>query len=196
MEQGLARASGLVSWADYGFHEYLLVAYSDKMVKDKVLMEGKSISAEYTDKIGPHIVLAAYLARQPMEETLLRWMQRVCSDHPCFTVTLNNYSGIPEHTIYLRVQDHRPFVQIAKKLTVIEGFIRDNACPPMKISAKPYLAIARRLPKNVYEKSMMDFSTRMFHESFTVNELVLLRRQNQYDAYEQASVFGLMPATN
>jgi hypothetical protein len=44
-----------------------------------------------------------------MEEIMIKWLQRIVSSQRSFTVMLNNYSGLPSHTVYARVQDHMPF---------------------------------------------------------------------------------------
>ncbi len=51
-----------------------------------------------------------------MEDTLIRWIQRICNRYSSFDLTLNNYSGFPPHTIYLRVQDPEPFRELMRQL--------------------------------------------------------------------------------
>jgi hypothetical protein len=38
---------------------------------------------------------------------------------------------------------------------------------------------------------MLDYSQRIFHESFDVNELVLIKRKHQFDTCQQVNVFAL-----
>ena len=55
--------------------------------------------------------------------------QSVCSFHvllhPSFTVTLNNYSALPPHTIYLRVQDPQPFRHLMNGLKILDGMVTE-----------------------------------------------------------------------
>jgi hypothetical protein len=103
-----------------GMNEYLLVIRPDDEVYDKVIAEKQSFYDQYRQKVSvktrPHIAVASFMAREEMEETLIRWIQRVSSQQKSFPVALNNYSGFPEHTIYLRLQDHQPFKQLATLL--------------------------------------------------------------------------------
>jgi 2'-5' RNA ligase len=46
----------------------------------------------------PHITLAAFQAGEETEDTVIRWIQRICHQHKSFDIALNNYSGIPPHT--------------------------------------------------------------------------------------------------
>src|SRR5690349_9842567 len=97
------RQSGFVStlW------EYLLVATPGDVVTNKLLEvdrtsphRPKRTKQEYK----PYIKLAEFQARETMEETIIRWMQRVCNQMESFTVTLNNYGGFPPATIFVRIQ--------------------------------------------------------------------------------------------
>lgn len=181
-----------------GLYEYLLVAHPDASVNEKVMAEKESFSTEYQQKIAaktkPHITVANFMAREAMEETILRYTQRICSQQQSFEVALNNYSGFPPHTIYLRVQNKQPFKQLAKELKVVSNYVSSCSCPPVKLITNPHLSIARRLPEIIYLKAMMDYSQKTFHETFMVNELVLLRRSNQYDTCKAVHVFRLQPA--
>lgn len=175
--------------------EYLLVVHPDMEVYSKVLAERQSFNEMYQSKHSikskPHITIANFVARESMEETLIRWIQRVCSSHRSFHVTLNNYSGVPPHTIYLRVQDHLPFNLLAQKLLVINEYIQSNGCPEVRWSGKPYLNISGKLNEDVYEAAMRDYSQRTFCETFIACELALLRKTS--GDWKIVNIFGLIP---
>lgn len=178
--------------------EYLLVAHPDEDVNNKLKAEQGIFYETYKEKIAvarqPHITIANFLATEAMEETLLRWMQRICREQRSFAVTLNNYSGFPPHTVYVRVQNELPFKKLARAFKVIDEYIQMNACPPAKFITKPHVSIARRLPADVYERAMLDYSQKLFHETFNVQQLVLLRREHQFDACKTIHVFQLPAA--
>jgi 2'-5' RNA ligase len=163
--------------------EYLLVASPAKEVFDKIVDEKKFFYENYGHKLAnqtkPHITIANFLAKEEMEVTLIRWIQNVCNLHNSFTVTLNNYSGFPPHTIYLRIQNVEPFKKLANALKILDSFIQSNDCPPLELVSKPHLTIARQLPEFVYETAIKDYAQKIFHESFKVEKLILLKR----DAY-------------
>jgi 2'-5' RNA ligase len=186
-----------VSWSELGMNEYLLVAHPDAAVTNKVIAEKESFTAEYHQKIAaktkPHITIANFVAREAMEETILRYTQRICSQQQSFNVFLNNYSGFPPHTVYLRVQNPQPFKRLAKELKAVSNYISSCSCPPAKLIGNPHLTIARRVPETLYLKAMMDYSQKTFHETFMVNELVLLRRSHQFDTCKVVHVFRLQP---
>jgi 2'-5' RNA ligase len=163
--------------------EYLLVASPAKEVFDKIVDEKKFFFENYGHKLAnqtkPHITIANFLAKEEMEETLARWIQNVCNLQNSFTVTLNNYSGFPPHTIYLRIQNAEPFRKLANALKILDGFIQSNDCPPLKLVSKPHLTFARQLPELIYETAIKDYAQKIFHESFKIEKLILLKR----DAY-------------
>jgi len=179
-------------------YEYLLVACPDERVYQQIMEEKQSFFDTYKEKAAiktkPHITVAGFLAKETMEDTIIRWMHRIISTQQKFSASLNNYSGFPPHTVYLRIQDHQPFKQLAASLKVVDQYVRGNDCPPIKLITHPHLSIARKLSAGIYEKAMMDYSSKIFHASFEVNELLLLRRQQQLETCKQMSIFRLLPA--
>jgi 2'-5' RNA ligase len=177
--------------------EYLLVIYPYGDLQDQLLDEQQRFSSDYglqiTVRNKPHITVAAFQAGDVMENTLIRWIQRICGRHKSFHLTLNNYSGFPPHTIYLRVQDHQPFRQLSQQLGAIDDFIRSSGCPPVNLIGHPYLSIAGSLTEQVYSRAMPDYSRKTFHGSFQVNELVLLKRDHSFDSCKTVNVFHLLP---
>jgi 2'-5' RNA ligase superfamily len=193
METGLVSTSSTRE----GMWEYLLVVRPDAHVCSKLSAEKQEFFEHYQYKaalhLKPYITLGAFMATERLENTIIKWMQRICSMHKSFSVTLNNYSGYPDHTIYLRVQNPEPLQELAFQLNVIDNFIRSNNCPPLKLVNRPHLSIASQLPAQIYEKAMPEYSGKMFHESFMVTELLLLKRQNQFDACRHVNVFRFYP---
>jgi 2'-5' RNA ligase len=180
--------------------EYLLVIYPDGNLQEKLLEEQQQFSSDYglqmTVRNKPHITVAAFQAGEIMEDTLIRWVQRICNSYKSFELTLNNYSGFPPHTIYLRVQDPHPFKQLMQQLRSIDEFIRSSGCPPANLISRPFLSIAGGLTEQLYNKAMPDYSRRTFHDSFQVDELVLLKRTHAFDACKTVNIFRLQPGSS
>lgn len=175
--------------------EYLLVIYPYGEVFEKLVEEQQQFLSDYglimKGRNRPHITVAAFQAGEQMEDTLIRWIHRICRRNERFEITLNNYSGFPPHTIYLRVQDPQPFRQLMQQLRAIDDFIRSSGCPPVNLISRPYLSIAGGLTEQIYNKAMADYSQKTFHESFQVEELVLLKREHSFDVCRTVNVFGL-----
>jgi 2'-5' RNA ligase len=178
--------------------EYLLVVNPEENIWRQVMEEKTNFFNSYRTAVAiktkPHITIASFLAKEEMEETVLRWIHRIVSAKKIFTVALNNYSGFPNaNTIYLRVQDHLPFKQLAKELKVIDELVKSNGLPKAHLISNPHMTIARRLEGPVYEKAMMEYSRKEFHAEFQVKELVLLKRTHQFDQCNHVSVFRFQP---
>ena len=193
MEMGLVSNPALRE----GLWEYLLVIRPDGQVCNKLAAEKQDFCDRYHHKsaiqLKPYITVGGFLAQEGMESTIIKWMQRICSMHPSFPVVLNNYSGFPDHTIYLRVQNPGPFQELAFRLKAIDNYIRSNNCPSLRLTSRPHLSIAAKLPANVYDKAMPEYSRRTFHETFMVTELLLLKRMNEYDTCRHVNVFRFYP---
>ena len=183
--------------------EYLLVIYPGGELEEKLLGEQKQFSDDYavTVRNKPHITVAGFQAGEVMEETLIRWIQRICTQYQSFDLTLNNYSGFPPHTakpaeripgtIYLRVQDPQPIRHLMQQLQTIDEFIRSSGCPPVNLMSRPFLSIAYGLTEQVYNRAMPDYSRRTFHDTFHVRELVLLKRTHAFDPCKTVNIFRL-----
>ena len=200
METGLVQKQSSATWTRFGFYEYLLVAQPNGEVYNKIMEEKGFFYEQFREKISvktqPYITIANFLAREEMEETIIRYVQRICAQQYHFTVMLNNYSGFPPGTVYIRVQDQQPFRQLAKELKAVSDYVKSCSCPPVNLVTHPHIIIARKLPEDVYSKAMMQYSQKTFHETFTINELVLLRRSSEYHSCKPINVFHLKRSSN
>lgn len=165
---------------DYALCEYLLVAYPSREVNEMIIDEKSFFDGKYQQgsdiKIQPHLTIAGFLAKEAMEETFTRWIQNICNLQKGFMVTLNNYSGFPPHGLYLRVLDAEPFKKLANALKILDGFMQSNGCPPLTLAGKPHISFVTGLSEYVYEKAIKEYSQKFFHASFTVDRLVLLKK--------------------
>ncbi len=195
MEQNLLMSPAL-GFTTQEHYEYLLVANPSEEVFKKVMTEKEIFSFCYkisvVKKTLPHITVADFLAKDSMEDTLIKWLQKIISNQYAFDVMLNNFSGFPSsHTVYARVQNHEPFKQLAASLKTIDEYVKSNGFPRAMLINHPHMTIAKRLQPAVYEKALKDYSQKAFNASFTVNELILLKRQNQYEKCKLVAVFKL-----
>ncbi|NML19631.1 2'-5' RNA ligase family protein [Pseudoflavitalea sp. G-6-1-2] len=199
MHTGALNHTGSKGWNSEGLQEYRLVIQTDAIVRQQVWLEQQDLIIKYGLKgpirSGNQITVARFAVREGMEDTLMRWMQKICSNHRSFMVTLNNYSGFPPNTIYLRVQDQWPFQQLIRQLKPVEDYIRSSACPPPLMNLRPYLDISGLLPEAVYEKAITDYARRSFHSSFLANDLLLIRSSPYEPANKTINVFRFLPGT-
>lgn len=197
MELGLEKETLFDYTRETDLWEYLLVAKPDTNVCKRIIEVRQSFCEVYKEDLifdtVPFLTIASFHARIRMEETLIRWIQRICSQHKSFTVTLNNYGGFPPHTIFVRVQNFEPFRQLASKLKVIDQYVQSNGCPEAIHVTRPHVTIADRLGPPLFNKAMLDYSQKTFHETFQLTELVLSKRSNPFDRCKEVNVFRFYP---
>ena len=196
MERVASQAYSRMPGLDPSLWDYLLVTTPDEAVSTKLLEVGRGLpgqSKRVKGEFKPYIKLAEFQARESMEETLIRWIQRVCNQHESFKVTLNNYGGLPPATIFVRIQDHQPFRSLASKLKVIDDYVQSNSCPPVKFFNRPNLRIGEQPAEADYGKALFHYSQQDFHEDFFVQELVLLKSRTVFETPRQVNVFRLYP---
>ncbi len=178
-------------------YEYMLVvnpgAEANAQLAEEKLQFYRRYREEGAVTTKPLLTVASFTAREAMEETLIRYMHRIVSTRGSFAVMLNNYSGKPPGEVFIRVQQPEPFKQLAEALKAIDHYVRSNGYPAATLITKPHVTIAGLLPENVYNKAMLDYSQRVFNTTFTVTEMLLLKRKGPFEATKQVNVFKLMP---
>lgn len=183
-----------------GMYEYLLVVSPVGKVYEKLMEEKHWFSGNYNqpmaEKSRPHITVGNFTGADGLEDLIIRWMQRAVAEQKAFEVLLNNYSGFPGHTIFVRVQHKEPFRELIQRLKPVSCGLKDFGVPAFKFSATPHMTIARSLPPDVYEKAMREYSSKEFTMKFEVQALTLLRRPqgNPYEPYSQAAMLRLQSA--
>jgi 2'-5' RNA ligase len=195
MEKGIVKKQ--LMQLPQGVSEYLLLAHPDAATYTRIVAEIQFFSSQFGQamaaKLKPHITVADFIATEQMEETLIRWMHRVISARQGFHVTLDRYGAFRPHTIYLNVRDQQPFLELARELRVVDQFIQGYGCPPMKLISNAHLTIARRLGLMAYQQAVQHYAQQDFFASFPIQELVLVKRRDQFDACRQVNVFRLRP---
>ena len=163
--------------------EYLLVVHPGEEVHAKILNEKRIFEEQYEQEYDsgfyPHITIANFLAKEAMEETFIRWIQNICNLQKSFTVTLNNYSAFRSSGFYIKVLDEEPFKRLANALKILDGFMQSNDCPPFKLVSKPHITFVKELSQYSFDNAIKEYARKLFHESFKVEKLFLLKR----DAY-------------
>ncbi|MFL5810937.1 MAG: 2'-5' RNA ligase family protein [Flavisolibacter sp.] len=176
-------------------YEYALVVHPDAAVVEKIMDEKRLFHSHYAhtrvSKMKPHITIAHFLAKDIMEETLIRWIQNICHLQRGFQLSLNNFSGIPPDSIYVRVQEPSPLIHLANAMKMIDGFIQSNDCPPLQTISRPHLMIAANLPEHVYNNAIGDYAAKSFNATFTVDKLELLKMESGFDRCEVVNRFPL-----
>ena len=199
MDSGLVTQHASSYSGSHGLREYRLVIYPDSVLYTKLMAEKRRFYINYgvdsALKCFPYIMVSCFYAREGMEETLIRWIQRISSRYPGFPVELNNFSGFPDHTVFLRVQDPQPLTRLVQQLKAIDHYIQLPVARQGKNIQPFYLSIATGLTAEVYRKAMPAYSRKTFHACFHAKEMVLLARDHPFAVHKTVTVFRFLPVS-
>lgn len=174
-----------------GVQQYSLAVKAPPFLADRISIEIEKGILEggcQIQALPPVITFGLFTATESMEDTLIRWMERVCSS-ASLEVSLNNYGALPPQTLLLRIQDN-PFARIFREMESIRNYITSSACEVSWI-ARPFMKMAR-VQVNEFDRVMASFARKSFHESFEVEEILLLR--HEAGAMRTINIFRLPPA--
>lgn len=141
----------------------------------------------------PGMLLARFYAREEMESTLLRWLNRVAGQQESFPVLFNNYGSMPTCPLYLRVQDPGPFRLLAENLRVIDAWLKGNDCPAITLFHHPRLPLMDRLDEQKSMEILLEFSGRCFRAEMELEELILVSRAAGEERERMVSKLRLLP---
>jgi hypothetical protein len=172
------------------WQEYRLVIPADEPVSRQVKqlrMQWEQLYGESTvsDK-PPCITLACFMAREEMEDMVMRWLNRICNIQHSFMVTLNNFSAVPPQTIYIRVQDSTPFIQLASQLRLLDDFSRPADGRKWRIFDKPFIKLGS-LPEHAEQQQWFTYTHQVFHAAFMARKILLVKRET--NQWKTLSVF-------
>ena len=174
------------------FHYSLVVDPGSQLVN---LIYDEKRSYWIREEIDPvkGFVIASFTAKDSMEETLIRWIQRLSSQVKAFEARFNNYSAVLPSTIVLRIQEIEPIKNLASKLKAIDDYLVANGYPPSQIQDKLHIQVATGMPEEEFYPAMFHFSQRCFNAVFIVEELVLLREHFALGHRKTINRFRLYP---
>ncbi len=180
------------------FNDYELVVFAGAEVEDKVKDIQRNLRDQYGQIVAtysrPYISVAAFKAREAMEETMIRYIHRVCKGQTSFFVELNNIGGYPPKDMFLRVQNPLPFRQLGNNLKPIHDYIHSCSCPLVLGTLHPHINIISAMPETLYLAALLEYGQMSFYETFKVSELYLLRKDKTRNEQKVINVFGLQPA--
>jgi hypothetical protein len=190
MDQGLVKTAVSNGLLREEWPEYRLVIPAEEPVSRQV----KQLRIEWESMYGsksvsdkpPSITVACFEAREEMEAILIRWIQKICDHQEAFMVTLNNFSAIPPHIVYIRVQEEVPFKQLASQLRTLENFMRTEDGRKARVFEKPFIKLGS-FPDRASQKDWFHYSHQLFHAAFMARKMILFRHEN--GIWKMVSVF-------
>ena len=177
------------------YQEYVLAAVPDEASSEKLLEERNQFYHQFklarTSFLSPQIFMAGFLAREGMEETLLRWIQNISRLHPVFELSVRGYTINPPDTLSLMMEASSSYRQLTLSLNMIDGFIQANDCPPIYVSANPQLVMAANLPPAVMKLAVGHYEHLPYKMNLQIEKILLIKRSGSHAAYQTVSSIRL-----
>jgi hypothetical protein len=172
---------------------YHLAVEPDVAICSQVRSEQEHFAAMYTGEQvvfdRPSILLAQIRIRPQMESTIIRWLENISQLQPSFDVHLNNFSGIPNHAVTIRILDKQPLQHILVRLASISEFINSSDGSFVELQLSPSVMLAAQLPEELYQKAIADYSKRTFTAQFSAQTLTLLRKEKESNSFQKCRQF-------
>ncbi len=132
---------------------------------------------------GPQILLASFNAWESMEPTLIRWIQRVCSETPCFHLGLRNFGGQPPSSICLRIPDIAPLDKLTGRLRVIEDYVDGGQGQRIRWTLRPQLTLGGPLAERDYLEAVHAHAGLEYHADIRVHRMMLRKTESNGKAH-------------
>jgi hypothetical protein len=180
-------------------NEYVLAGQIGKELMPLLLQEQELLSV-YCDpeKMCGRLFLniAGFHASEGMENTVIRWLQKIVNELDSFPVQLRRYGGLQACSIFLESASSNDLSAFKTHLSPIDNYIQSYECPPVHVRSHPFVQMTADMNGFEYERTFTNFRLRKFSEQFVLSELLLLRREAGTDEYRQIAVLGLQPLNN
>ncbi len=180
---------GETAWQEW---MYRLVICPEGEAAEKIRQLNISRSTNEQKPPMPSITLVAFRGREAMEDTIIRWVQRVCRMHRRFQVSLDQPGSHPAGGWRMSVTDAEPLHQLSEKLSVIDDYIRSCDMGPVhretnhtcRQEGRPVEADLTAIPT---EETGKPFAHFMAHS------LVLTRQAYAGSTTEIVNLFAFLP---
>ncbi|KYP13162.1 MAG: hypothetical protein A1D16_07160 [Flavihumibacter sp. CACIAM 22H1] len=179
------------------FRRYELRVSLSAQVKEAVsdlLLPLKDFSKQRLLKLAdPCLLIARFQAREEMEGTLFRWLNRIIGTQEGFGFAFNNYGGMPGQPLYWRVQEPGSFRMLAERLRVLEGWMQGNGCGALQLIHSPRLLLVEEIDESIERAVQLEFSSNCHRQEMVLTELELVVADKGNQDFRLLSRFPLLP---
>lgn len=138
------------------------------------------------------ITLASFRGREAMEDTLIRWVQRVCRMHSRFEISLNAPRPHPAGGWRMPVTDNKHLQQLAQKLSIVDEYVRSCRMGPVHWETN-HTCRQEMSDGIIGTKRCLTIQTGEPFTSFLAHSLVLTRQSYDGSPAEIVNLFAFLP---
>lgn len=170
--------------------EYLLIVMPDEALT-KSLRDFQQALVQQTYPAAEllplrYLTLAGLLAKDYLEDTVSRWIMKVCRMKPSFALSFNKELIFREGVLSLEISDSAELRSFHQQLGVVDDFLNSSECHPLQLIAKP------QLPMLVTDRFISRAENLPYlRAEFLIKEIAMLKRNQFHDRFERINVFGL-----
>lgn len=166
------------------FGEYKIMLHpgdkiAEAVVGFKHLLSGQCGSFKALNSI-PHITLASFQLDTEREDLLIKYLDKFTSSLTPFRVSVNDFGFFDavsnQGVAFLSIQNKEPIVQLQTNLNVVLKIDVRVQKKHLLRTTVPHITIGRGLNNDKLNKSKELFSDKKFAADFSVDKLVLLKR--------------------
>ena len=177
-------------------NEYLLVIQPNEDVCEKIMTLKQHFSTNYQCPqalhLKPQISLLKFSHYELSESRFVNRFRNIAMVNAPFKITLNDFGNYPSHTIYANIQTTNQLTELSKELKQVQAFIKPDKQHKPHFISEPIIIIAHKLLPWQYERGWLELSNTHFNASFTVNELLLLKRKEGNNGYKMLERLPLL----
>ncbi|MCG3166603.1 MAG: RNA 2',3'-cyclic phosphodiesterase [Bacteroidia bacterium] len=168
------------------FTEYKVMLHPGEKIAEAVI-GFKKILAEQCGSFKalhsvPHITLASFFLDTEREDLLLKYLDKFTASLTPFRVSINDFGFFDavsnQGVAFLSIQNKEPIVQLQTNLNVVLKIDVRVQKKHLMRTAVPHITIGRGLNDEKLNKSKELFSDKKFASDFSVDKLVLLKRND------------------
>lgn len=183
------------AWREW---EYSLVLFPEGDGGEKVRQLAAMLqhgSTKAAGKVGsPYISLGTFRGREAMEDTLIRWVQRVCRMQQRFRIEVNGPCVHPTAGWLLKVMDQGALTKLTESLAVImDEYLHSCGKDKVSWSRSPYCSITEGQDKQAPDLRQSRINEMIFQTDFMVHSLVLMKKEYEGGESEMVNVFPFHP---
>jgi hypothetical protein len=141
----------------------------------------------------PDIPLATFTGREAMEETLTRWMQRICANLKRFSLALGEPTLLPDGSLRMKVKDPASLKMLTDRLEVLETYIRSCGTGPVEWIGSHFCRIGKSIPAMGRIATQTTQGLKPMEGVFPVHCLLLEKRIHAEDRSEKVYLCPFMP---
>jgi 2'-5' RNA ligase len=137
----------------------------------------------------PHIALCDFAESEAKEPELVKQIAAVAARHPSFSLVLENFDQLPQHTIYISIVNPDAVIEVVHDLKGQVKLLSKEA----KFIMKPHMTIARGLSREKFSRASAEFCERQYRTSFIAASMLLIKKEagERFAKYETVKEFKL-----